>query len=41
MDVRCRFIKLHVSVDVRTKKIYTMTITDDKCIVPATAIRSP
>ena len=32
MDVRCRFIKLHVSVDVRTKKIYTMTITDDKCM---------
>ena len=25
------FIKLHVGVDARTKKIYAVAITDDKC----------
>ncbi len=25
------FIKLHVGVDTRTKKIYAVIITDDKC----------
>ena len=25
------FIKLHVGVDTRTKKIYAVVITDDKC----------
>ncbi len=33
--VRRGFIKLHVGVDARTKKIYAVAITDDKCGDPA------
>ena len=31
MGHRRGFIKLHVGVDTRTKKIYAVVITDDKC----------
>ena len=30
-DVRRGFIKLHIGVDAKTKKIYAVVITDDKC----------
>ena len=30
--VRWRFIKMHVGTDIKTKKIYAVVITDDKCV---------